>query len=464
MVSISQTNGIAPLRSSITRYLLSKSAEWIKNTYESGEITGFTNVHPPLSVAKCILDQSDWKHIRKLRGVSPFPPLSADGKIRTEEGYDKETQVYFLGGVACQMSERPNKKQAQDAATFILNLVIDFPFASQAHRSAWLAGLLSPLVRFAHDGNHPITVVQANSPRVGKTTLVKLISYIVNGEDCPVITHTKNEDEERKRILSYLRKGRTLTLIDNVVGQFGGPGINAMITSRIFEDRILGGSKIVQAINDTTWSITGNHISLAPDTAERCLHIRLHSEEEHPHLRNEFRHNVFDLVKAKREQFLSAALTILQAYILAGKPDQHIPGWGSFESWSALVRSAIVWIGLPDPSETREELEAESDTQRSVALDLIEGWHQMLQIKRSEDGMTAKEVITALLMGCEVPRLRAAMEEISKGKKTPNAHQLGRHLRDIKDRNFGGKMLKCLPDKTGHRWFVVEAAAPTSTT
>ena len=77
------------------------------------------------------------------------------------------------------------KASAHAAIETLFDVVCDFPFASPAHRAAWLAALLSPLSRFAHDGNVPFVVVQANCPRVGKTSLVNLISYIVTGAECP---------------------------------------------------------------------------------------------------------------------------------------------------------------------------------------------------------------------------------------------------------------------------------------
>src|SRR5207253_2438828 len=113
------------------------------------------------------------------------------------------------------------------------------------HRSAWLAALLTPLSRFAHDGNVPLVLVQANAPRVGKTRLVQVISYILTGAESPAITQTKGEDETRKRALPLLREARPIVLIDNVLGTFGGATTNAITTSRVFEDRVLGKSTTI---------------------------------------------------------------------------------------------------------------------------------------------------------------------------------------------------------------------------
>ncbi len=413
--------------------------------------------HPPSSVAKCLVDKIAWHDIRVLRTVATFPPLSENGDIIIDKGYHPETHVYFTGEISCKVSDKPTLTEAKEAVKVLLDIVGDFPFASDAHRSAWVAGLLSPLARFAHDGNTPIVLVQANAPRVGKTTLVKLVSHILAGMDCPVVTHTQNEDEERKRILSYLRGGRAMVLVDNVVGQWGGASINALTTSRSFEDRVLGHSKVLQVANDTTWFITGNNILLAPDTAERCLHIRLECKDEKPQLRTGFRYpDLFGTVHAKRSQLLAAALTVLKGYIVAGMPQQDMEVWGSFESWSRLVRGAMIWAGMIDPAITRIELESEADVGKDMATSLIVGWQELQHLANSPKGLTAREAHDLLLKGADVPLLRDVLEEMSGGRGSlPKPHTIGRHLREVRDRNYSGRIIRCEPnEKVGHRWYV----------
>lgn len=441
---------LKPLKTSLVRYMLSRAAMWVKEEKRQ---------HPPTSVARCLLDKTDWANVRPLRAVVPFPPIGTDGALITEKGYHHATKVFFGGNVTCKIPDRPTLSDAKRSVELLFDIVSGFPFASPAHRSAWIAGVLTPLARFAHDGNSPIVLVQANAPRVGKTRLVKLISHIVMGSDCPVVTHTKSEDEERKRILTYLRAGRSMVLVDNVVGQYGGATVNALATSRTFEDRVLGHTKLIQVPNDSTWYITGNNIILAPDTAERCLHIRLICKDEKPHLRTGFKYpDLFTAVQAKRQELLSAAIIILKAYIAAGRPKQKMEVWGSFESWSDLVRGAIVWCGLDDPAVTRAELETEADVGKDVASSLVEGWLELQKIANSPKGLTAREVHDMLSRGTSVPLLRDALEELAGTVgKLPNAHTIGRHLREIRDRTYNGRAIRCIPnEKTGHRWFVEE--------
>ena len=446
---------LQPLKSNVTQYFLARGARLVKEGKP---------VHPPPRVAQCLLEKTTWRYVRPLRALSPFPPLAHNGSLTTSSGYDATTRVYFAGDVKCQPAENPTRELAQAAIETLFDVVCDFPFASPAHRAAWLAALLSPLSRFAHDGNVPFVVVQANCPRVGKTSLVNLISHIVTGAECSATTHTKNDDEMRKRILATLRAARPMVLIDNVVGQFGSASLNALATSPVFEDRVLGHSKTIQARNDATWFVTGNRITLAPDTAERCLHVRLRYDNENPHLRTEFKHgDIFGMVKQRRAELLTASLTILKAYMVAGTPDVSLSGWGSFGSWSRLVRGALVWAGQPDPASTRAELERDADVDRRDSRSLVDAWFAAQTATKRLTGMTAGEAIElATTKRAKAAAMRSALEDISGAPgQMPTAHALGRHLREARDRNLGGRILRCAENKkTAHRWYVEIVRTP----
>lgn len=440
------------LKNAQTRYRLAKRGRWVK---------GGEPVHPPEHVAKCIIERTAWERIPALRAVTHFPAMNAEGWMPNEAGYDPSTKTYFTGEVAVKVPAAPTQEDARNAVATLRDIVSDFPFANKEndeHFSAWTAGLLTPLARYAHDGNAPLVLVQANGPRIGKTTLVKLISEIVMGVPCPVITFTRNEDETRKRILSFLRVARGIVLVDNIIGQFGGQNVNALTTSRSFEDRVLGKSVIVEALNDTSWYVTGNNIMLAADTAERCLNVRLESSEEKPHLRTDFKYPfLFEAVREKRAELLSAALTVLKAYIVAGKPDQKLPSWGGFEAWSRIVRGSVHFAGLPDPGVTRLELEEQADVETDEKSALVVGLAQLQERTGQSAGFKASEILDQVRTHPDrAPDLRAVLEDLSgMAGQLPDSKTLARHLREAVNRNFHGLVLVRTEDaKAGHRWRV----------
>ena len=143
-----------------------------------------------------------------------------------------------------------------------------------------------------------------------------------------------------------------------------------------------------------TWYATGNNVILVGDTARRVVHIRLESPEENPEERADFHHpDLLAWVRQERPRLTAAAVTILAGYCAAGRPDMRLTPWGSFEAWSALVRQAVVWIGLPDPGSTRTELTSQADREAVALRQLIAGWEEM---DAAGVGMTVAAVLREL--------------------------------------------------------------------
>ena len=117
------------------REVLSVRARWMKDD----------PVHPPSGVATALIKRGAWSHISDLRAMTAFPVLSARGELLTAERYDPGTRTLHLGGCAIAVPEKPTLKEAKAACALLLDLVSDFPFAGPAHKSAWLAALLTPL-------------------------------------------------------------------------------------------------------------------------------------------------------------------------------------------------------------------------------------------------------------------------------------------------------------------------------
>jgi hypothetical protein len=281
----------------------------------------------------------------------------------------------------------------------------------------------------------------------------------VTGERFTIAAYTADEDELRKRITSLALAGDRLVLFDNLEGRFGNAVLDAALTGTAWKDRILGVNRMAEAPLYMTWYATGNNVAVAADTARRICHCRLESPEERPEERSGFEHpDLLAWVGANRGRLLSAALTILRAYCVAGRPELGLPAWGSFEGWSWLVRSAVVWIELPDPGETRLLLQESADLTAECMTLLLECWEQMDPARR---GLTAAEVVQIYKQPPE-PRpswhadLMAALEMLL-GK--PDARGLGTKLRGYRRRIFGTRFI----DRAGEehraaRWAVCPAS------
>ena len=125
------------------------------------------------------------------------------------------------------------------------------------------------------------------------------------------------------------------------------------------------------------------------------------------------------------------------------------------------MREAIVFAGLADPGETREELQLSSDRDAASMRTILE---EMERLDPQRHGLTAAELIQR---SHDDPtanaELRGAIEELC-GKL--DSRKLGGRFRHFQRRNFGGKMLdKSGTDRTKtSRWavFTVGSPAPLS--
>jgi len=444
---------IALARHARIRELLAAGADWLRPPGE-GEVK---QVHPPDWVVKGIDARGQWRGIRRLESVVEVPVLRADGSIVQTPGYDESTGLLFRPQIPfLPVADSLGLDEARRALTALLEVVADMPFASEAHRAAWLAATLTPQARFAFHGPAPLFLIDANVRGCGKSLLTDCTSEITAGREMARMALPRDDDELRKRITALAIAAEPLILIDNISGTLGSPSLDAALTATSWSDRILGQTAMASGIPlFATWYATGNNVILAADTARRTLHVRLESLEENPEERSGFRHPaLLAWIRQERGRLAVAPVTILAAYCTAGRPDMGLKPWGSFEAWSALVRQAVAWVGMPDPAETRVELSRQSDREAAALRQLLAGWEE---IDSSGAGMTVVEVLRKLdEYPNEYDAIRAALWELSPPKegKTLNPRSIGGKLHHLRQRVIGGRYLDRRDSNQGAIWLV----------
>jgi hypothetical protein len=446
---------IAAMPQPVLRERLAGCADWWKKTADRK----WAPAHPPGWCVSAVHARGFWLGVPHLEGIAEYPLLRPDGSLLTAPGYDPGTGLLLApNGPPPDVPDRPSREDAVAAVAALLGVVQDFPFARPEHRAAWLAALLTPLARFAVGGPVPLFLVDSNVRGAGKGLLLDVIAAIITGERFTVATYTNDEEELRKLITTLVMDGERLVLFDDVAGALGNATLDRALTGPKWKDRILGGNTIAEAPLYISWFATGNNVALASAVSRRICHVRLESALEHPEERRDFHHpDLIAYVRGRRTELLAAALTVLRAYVVAGRPDQHLPAWGSFEGWSALVRAAVVFAGQPDPGQTRQELRARADTSAESMSMLLACWEKMDPGRR---GLTAAEVIRRLYKD-EPGRhdyyadMRAAIEGLS-GKADPRL--LGYLLRGHHRRIFDGRYLdRAGKDHSAMRWAVYPA-------
>jgi hypothetical protein len=446
---------IAPLPEARLRELLTICTMLVRDAGQAGEVP----CHPPQWLIEAIDVRAHWPGIPRLEGIVESPVLLADGSILQTAGYDSRSGLYFAP--RCEfphVPERPTQADAQKACKCLLEIIGDFPLKKEEHRSAWMAAALTPAARHAIDGPCPLVAIDANVRGSGKSLLADSIGVFYTGRRLSRTSAPKDDEEARKKITSIALAAETLVLIDNVGITLGCPALDAALTSTTWSDRILGKSQMTGAIPLTTiWFATGNNLVFGADTARRVLHIRLESDEESPEERTGFQHpDLLGWVRQERGRLAVAALTVLRAYIVAGKPDMRLKEWGSFEAWSRLIRHALVWCGYEDPGKTRQEVAETSDRETSLLRLLIGAWEQA---DPKRNGLTVSEAInlSATAKGYEL--LRDAIHELTPVGKPLSPKSIGMKLKHLRDRVCGGKRFTRDKSRAGGVWKIAEVGS-----
>ncbi|HEX4611307.1 MAG TPA: hypothetical protein VH092_24150, partial [Urbifossiella sp.] len=376
----------------LLRERLTRVASWLQYR-GTGEDAELVPVHPPDWCVSAVHARGDWPAVRRLDAVVTYPVLLPDGRILTANGYHPGFRLLacFTPGSAVDVPDRPTRADVAAAVETLLDVVCDFPFQTPAHRAAWVAGVLTPLARFAFEGPAPWFLIDANTRAAGKGLLADVAALVLTGRRFSVMSYTHDREELRKRITSLVMEGEQLVLLDNLAGPVGNDVLDAALTSDRWKDRILGESRTFDGPLGITWFGTGNNVQLHADTSRRVCHVRMESANERPETRTDLKYpKLREHVFQNRAELLSAALTILRGWVVAGQPTHNLTPWGSFEGWSEVVREAVVFAGLPDPGETREALQSTADRDACAMADILAGLERLDETGR---GQTTADII-----------------------------------------------------------------------
>ena len=271
-----------------------------------------------------------------------------------------------------------------------------FRSSTRRPRRTRLGLVLTPLMRPMIAGSVPLAAVDAPQQGTGKTLLVDVASVITTCEAAAVTTAPRSEDEWRKRITTQLLGGQTFILIDNVDGPLQSSTLAAAITARAWRDRILGHNREVIMPVDVTWAVTGNNVRLIGDLVRRSYPVRLDARTSEPWRRSGFRHpDLLNHVGQSRPQLVAAALTLVRAWVQAGRPKPAIPALGSFQAWCDAVGGVLFAAGVEGFLANLETMYEEADPDAAAWMAFLETWYECF----GEEAMTANAVVKALEEG-----------------------------------------------------------------
>ena len=273
-------------------------------------------------------------------------PILKDGKIvYPKPGYNTDLKCYIS-----PQSPVLSEIGFDDGLRLIEELLDDFCFADDQAKTNAVAKLMSPYCRglMGWSARMPLWVFEANRERSGKDYLCELIQIVHEGRGS---SHPafESDAELRKKITSALLAGARRMHFGNVRGHITSKALEQAITSKFWEDRILGGNQNQIFSNELEFSMSTNvGTTWTPDLEHRMIIIDLFLAQENPNDRT-FKHpDLHRWARERRPKMLSALATLVRKWDAAGRPDGSAP-FASFPEWARVVGGIMEACNLGTP-------------------------------------------------------------------------------------------------------------------
>lgn len=346
--------------------------------------------------------------VREIRILASYPMYTTRGRV--QPGLD-ETGVFYD-----EPPDLANLQPSADCARDILeDLVVDFPFRTQADRENYFGLLLTPILRPMIDGNVPMHIIVSSLPGTGKTKLAEdVLGLSLLGRPTPVMELPENPEERGKVILSKLLNGDLVGHLDNLDEFIDSKSLAMLITAGYYEGRFLGFNRMVSVPNLMALVGTGNNVRATTEICRRMVPICLQPTSPTPHTRTDYVYD--DLrghVRGQRRIVLEALLGMIDRWMAAGSPPGNVR-LGSFEPWSAIVGGVMQFNGFTDWGTNLKAWQRQADPEGEDLRDFEAEWWKMYQgapvtTRQLLDVVTRNDLFQAMLSRANNEASRLAM-------------------------------------------------------
>jgi hypothetical protein len=345
---------------------------------------------------------------------------------------------------------QPTRDEIAAAVALIREGISDFPFVSELESANAIALMLLPFARELIEGPTPLHLIEKPSPGTGASLLAEVLAYPSTGQSLAIFTEARNEDEWRKRLTAKLMTSPTFILKDNSRG-LDSSQLSAALTASVWEDRVLGQSEMVKIPIRCVWIVTGNNPAVSAEIARRTIRIRLDAKVDRPWLRERggFKHpDLSQWFKEHRTELVSACLTLIQAWLNAGRPPGAIQ-LGMFEPWARTMGGILNIAGVDGFLSNLSDFYEQSDTEGASWRPFIAAW-------LSEFGTNRVGVaqLFGLLEGHSIDI------ELGNGDVGSKKISLGKKLTHIRDRVFDGYVVTAVVKlNRAQQWQLIKTEA-----
>ena len=352
---------------------------------EGEEQAAPTPIDPPMALVRQVLSLGDVRGLRPLVAVSDVPIMRVDGTVRDISGYDPETRILVKCDAHGSVPVNPTAAEVDAALARLWAPFEGFPFIDAKARGGLLAALLTAVLRRTLP-TAPGFAFDAPTQGSGKTLLAQAVGALAGGAKMMTPLPVRNEEEVSKTLLSVMVQAPRAVVFDNQIGMVDSASLATVLTSPVYEGRVLGSSTTVSVPTNALFMLTGNNITLGGDMPRRTLKVRIDAEMETPFTRV-FDFSPLDMVQRERMGLVIAALTLVKAAYPVSAPGRV----GSFETWDRMVAQTVRWLSderFADPLDLIMESHG-ADPVRDETLELMEA----LQSVFGASSFTARDVV-----------------------------------------------------------------------
>lgn len=287
-------------------------------------------------------------NLRLLDGVTHTPMLRRDGTVLSEEGYDTASRRLYLPErdmTVERVPDEPSLAEVDDARDLISFMLAEFDFVTDHDRANYLALLFTPLMRVMVPPPYPLGLIHAHQRGSGKGYLATILRTLHGGA---LRALPESDAEMRKQITTILSVTTAPVVQFDNVTRLSSSVLDLLLTSPTWDDRVLGLNVNFSGQNDRLWVATGNNVAIGGDLLRRVRWINIDPNTPNPEQRTGFA--IPDLpgwVQEKRGELLVALLTLLRAWVVAGKPLGPEVGSDSFTRWTRAMQGVLGVAGWP---------------------------------------------------------------------------------------------------------------------
>ncbi len=342
---------------------------------------GWLRTDPPVRHANVLFDSTSYPHLPVLRGLARQPYLRPDGSLMMMAGYDSATEMFgVFDAREFSVPDSPTRADAEEALALLKDVLQEFSFAGDADLATALVAMLTAAVRPSLS-HAPMIHVRAHMVGSGKSYLCELIAAMATPQRGTPTTFPADDEECRKLLLAELLRAPAVIEFDNLTSDLvPHKSLCTALTSEHMSGRILGVSKTATVNTRALFLSSGNNVGPVQDMARRCITINLDPGCEVPATRTFARPNLVRDVLHERGLYVSAALTIIRAWVVAGRPKSLSRSLAGFEEWSDHCRQPLLWLGLEDPTES-VFLAMNEDPDRETLGRILSAWQDVFGTK-----------------------------------------------------------------------------------